>query len=127
MTTLFYDPLFLEHDTGPHPETAERLRAIHAELDAAGLYARCRRGTFTPLTAAGVAAVHDRRVADEARAVADSGGGHIDADTVVCPASYRVGLAAAGACVAAVNAALDGPSKTAFALVRPPGHHATPS
>src|SRR5437773_1839090 len=28
MTLLYTDPIFLEHDTGPHPETAERLRAI---------------------------------------------------------------------------------------------------
>lgn len=127
MTTIFHDPLFLDHDTGHHPETAERLRAILAELETTGTLARCRRGSFKPLSAHDVTAVHDTRVAEKARELAECGGGFIDVDTVVSPASYRVGLAAAGACSAAVDAVLDGPSKTAFALVRPPGHHATPS
>jgi acetoin utilization deacetylase AcuC-like enzyme len=127
MTTLFHDPVFLEHETGHHPETAERLRAILAELTAAGTLARCRRGAFAPLTPEDVAAVHDHSVVELVRALADRGGGHIDADTVVGPASYRVGLAAAGTCCTAVDAVLGGDSKTAFALVRPPGHHATPS
>src|SRR5262245_12217579 len=38
-----------------------------------------------------------------------------------------VGLAAAGACVAAVEAVLKGTDRNALCLVRPPGHHATPT
>jgi len=38
-----------------------------------------------------------------------------------------VALAAAGACVAAVDAVMHGPDRTALCLVRPPGHHATPT
>ena len=37
MTLLYDSPTFLKHDTGKHPETAERLRAIDAMLDASGL------------------------------------------------------------------------------------------
>src|SRR5262249_37251587 len=55
------------------------------------------------------------------------GGGRLDPDTVVCPASLHVALAAAGACVAAVDAVVRGNDKNALCLVRPPGHHATPS
>jgi len=45
----------------------------------------------------------------------------------VSPASFQVALAAAGACVAAVDAVVKGPDRTALCLVRPPGHHATPT
>ena len=31
MTLLYTDPLFLKHDTGRHPETADRLRAEPAQ------------------------------------------------------------------------------------------------
>ena len=37
MTLLFTDPLFLEHDTGRHVETADRLRSITARLEKVGL------------------------------------------------------------------------------------------
>ena len=48
--------------------------------------------------------------------------GFIDADTYVTRGSYDAALAAAGAAVLAVDRTLDG--EHAFALVRPPGHHA---
>src|SRR6202044_3042910 len=48
-------------------------------------------------------------------------------DTFICPASYHVALAAAGACCPGVDQAMRGADRTALCLVRPPGHHATPT
>ena len=59
--------------------------------------------------------------------MAERGGGYLDPDTVVCPASFRVALNAAGACMAAVDAVVSGVDKTALCLVRLPGHRATPT
>ncbi len=126
MTLLITDPLFFEHDTGPHVECADRLRSITARIDASGLAARCTPGTYQPLTEDEVAELHDRRVIDRARISAEEGGGWVDSDTFVSPASYRVALAAAGACASAVDAVVKGETKNALCLVRPPGHHATP-
>ena len=126
MTLLYTDPIFLEHDTGRHPENAGRLRAILARLEKAGLMQDCTAGIFQPLTEAALSAVHAPAVATRAKALAEEGGGYLDADTVVCPASFRVALSAAGACVAAADAVLQGKDKRALCLVRPPGHHATP-
>jgi acetoin utilization deacetylase AcuC-like enzyme len=64
---------------------------------------------------------------ERVRQTSEAGGGRLDPDTVVSPASYQVGLSAAGACVAAVDAVIDGADRTALAVVRPPGHHATPT
>jgi acetoin utilization deacetylase AcuC-like enzyme len=127
MTLLYSDPLFLEHDTGKHPETAERLRAVTARLEKAGLIKKCTAGTYKPLTEEVVARLHSARMIHAARTLADHGGGHLDADTVVSKKSFTVGLAAAGACAAAVDAVLKGDDRTALCLVRPPGHHATPT
>jgi len=55
---------------------------------------------------------------------AQRGGGWLDADTVVSPASYLVACYAAGGTIAAVDAVMTGKVQSAFALVRPPGHHA---
>lgn len=56
-----------------------------------------------------------------------SGGGHIDADTVVSRGSWEAALRAAGALVEAVEAVSQGRLSNAFCVVRPPGHHATPN
>jgi acetoin utilization deacetylase AcuC-like enzyme len=127
MTLLYSDPVFLEHDTGQHPETAERLRAITAMLDATGLRKRCSTGQFTPVDPVTLETVHSSRLVQRVHHTAELGGGHLDADTVVSPPSYDVALSAAGACVAAVDAVLTGAERTALCLVRPPGHHATPT
>jgi len=128
MTLLSTDPLFLKHDTGPHhPETPERLRAIAARLEKAGLTGKCTAGKWQPISEADVAKVHSPRMVAAAKQLAEHGGGHLDADTAVSPDSFAVALSAAGAAAAAVDAVLKGEEKNALCLVRPPGHHATPS
>jgi acetoin utilization deacetylase AcuC-like enzyme len=125
MTLLITDPLFLEHHTGPHVERPDRLRAITARLDATGLASRCAAGTYRPLTEPEIVRIHEQRVIDHARSLAAEGGGWADGDTFVSPASYRVALAAAGACASGVDAVIRGEAPNALCLVRPPGHHAT--
>ena len=51
----------------------------------------------------------------------------LDADTVVVPASWEAALRAAGAAVDATRKVARGEERSAYCLVRPPGHHATPS
>jgi acetoin utilization deacetylase AcuC-like enzyme len=127
MTLLYTDPLFLKHETGMHPERADRLRSITARLDKAGLTKMCTPGEYKPLTEEAIAKVHSAKQIQQVKQVAEHGGGRVDPDTVICPDSYKVALAAAGACVAAVDAVLKGTDRNALCLVRPPGHHATPT
>jgi acetoin utilization deacetylase AcuC-like enzyme len=125
MTLLYTDPLFLQHDTGHHVEIADRLRSITSRLQSAGLIEECRPGKYAPATEAMVAEVHALPQIARVKQLAGRGGGHVDGDTVVSPDSFTVALAAAGACVAAVDAVLKGEAHNALCLVRPPGHHAT--
>jgi acetoin utilization deacetylase AcuC-like enzyme len=127
MTILFSDPLFLRHETGRHVEVPARLQAIAGRLEKSGLVEKCRAGSYKPLVAGDLFAVHDPAMVHRARQVAEDGGGMLDADTVVSRESYNVALAAAGACASAVDTVLNGHNKTALCLVRPPGHHATPT
>jgi acetoin utilization deacetylase AcuC-like enzyme len=134
MTLLYTDQLFLKHDTGPHhPESSDRLRAITSRLDKAGLVKKCTAGKYQPLDEEKVAKLHSPKMVTAAKQLAEHGGGHLDADTVVSTDSFKVALAAAGACVAAVDAVLASEGcetagdKNALCLVRPPGHHATPT
>ena len=127
MTLLYTDPVFLKHETGQHPETPDRLRAVTARLNKTELVKQCTPGTYKPLAEEAVAKLHDAKMVLRAEQVCEHGGGMLDADTVVSPDSFRVALAAAGACAAAVDAVLKGPDRNALCLVRPPGHHATPT
>jgi acetoin utilization deacetylase AcuC-like enzyme len=127
MTVLYTDPVFLKHDTGRHPETADRLRSISARLNKMELVSKCAAGTYKPLSEEAVAKAHAPKQVQAIKQLAEHGGGYIDADTVVSPESFRVAQAAAGACTAAVDAVVQGPERTALCLVRPPGHHATPT
>ena len=126
MTLLYYDPRFLDHDTGNHPECAQRLRHIMAELDARGLTNRCRRPTWQPADRDRLTSLHDAEHVDSLEKLAERGGGMIDPDTVVSPPSVEVAKLAVGAVCDAVNRVLSEEASGALCLVRPPGHHALP-
>ena len=127
-TALFYSPIFLEHDTGPdHPETANRLKVIIDELSRSSLLKteKCRYVEAKPASLGDLQLVHERDYIKLVEKTCASGGGILDlGDTVVSPRSCEAATLAVGALIGAVNIVLDGKAKNAFALVRPPGHHA---
>jgi acetoin utilization deacetylase AcuC-like enzyme len=69
--------------------------------------------------------VHAREYIKEIEETARRGGGWLDPDTVMSAGSYEAALYAAGGLIQAVEAVIGGEVASAFALVRPPGHHAT--
>ncbi len=124
---LIRDDLFLRHDPGPgHPENSGRLTATLADLDAhpvAGVRAApaLRDAARSELLAVHTQA-HVRRLEECAgRRV------QLDPDTATGPDSVQVARRAAGATLAAAEAVCSGDARGAFALVRPPGHHAEPT
>jgi len=122
-----YDPLYLEHGMPGHPESPARLQAIISHLEESGVLARVT--AIEPRDAApdDIALVHSRELVARVRGAAEGSGGWLDPDTYVVPRSYEAALRAAGGLLAATDAVLDGVVGSAFCLVRPPGHHATPS
>ncbi len=126
MTLLYYDPRFLDHQTGHHPEQPQRLQHVIAHLEGNYLAASCTRPTWSPVTRERLERIHKPEQIDLVAKVAHDGGGYLDPDTVVSADSYDVALIAAGAVCDAVERVLAGEDKTALCLVRPPGHHALP-
>jgi acetoin utilization deacetylase AcuC-like enzyme len=126
MTLLYYDPRFLDHDTGNHPERPARLRQIVARLESTALMQQCARPNWEPASREPLERVHEPGHIENVEAMAARGGGHLDPDTIVSPASFDVARLAAGAACDAVDRVLTGEDKTALCLVRPPGHHALP-
>ncbi len=126
-TALFTHFACLDHVTPDgHPESPARLRAV---LDALAdpAFAGLARGECPRAEAEALAFVHPRHFI---RHVLDNvparGLKAIDGDTTLSPGSGEAALRAAGGAVAAVDAVLTGEARTAFAAVRPPGHHAEP-
>ena len=126
MTTAYcYDPLYLEHNLPGHPENRARLERVMQTLADEGLLARMTPVAPQPVDLDLLARVHRQSYIAALKDFAESGGGHIDADTYVAPRSYDAALLAAGGAVELVRAVLAGRARNGIALVRPPGHHAT--
>ena len=124
MTLLYYDPIFLEHDTGGHPECADRIREIGKFLAGDGLTDKCTHPEFSQVSSQRLSKVHPPEYAKMIEEFAAAGGGRIESDTIVSTRSYAVALRAAGAAVDAVQRVLREEDRRALCLVRPPGHHA---
>lgn len=120
-----YDPLYLQHDLSDHPENSARLRAVVEHLHELSLWERLRHIPAEKATLEDLERVHDRSYIEFVRRLAERGGGWPDSDTYVTAHSYEVALHAAGGAVAATRAVLASEVESAYALVRPPGHHAT--
>jgi acetoin utilization deacetylase AcuC-like enzyme len=123
---LLTSPAYLQHDNPDHPENASRLRAIESALDASGLRQRLLSLLPAPATHEQITAVHTEEYVDALERAMSRAPGLLDADTYVVPESYETAVLAAGGAIGAVDAVIDGEASAAFALVRPPGHHATP-
>ena len=124
-TGYVYHPVYLKHDTGQHVEVAARLEAITSYLEESGLKSELTPIEPRPASIDEIALVHQRNYIKEIEEEAASGGGWLDADTVMSADSYQAALYAAGGVIRAVEAVMGGEVANAFALVRPPGHHAT--
>jgi acetoin utilization deacetylase AcuC-like enzyme len=123
---LVYDPVYLNHNTGAHPENARRLTAIIEYLNERQISERLIKLPPRPATEDELSLIHRQRHIQRVMQKSETEGGLLDADTPVSPGSYNAALYAAGGVIRATEAVMQGEVNSAFALVRPPGHHATP-
>jgi acetoin utilization deacetylase AcuC-like enzyme len=139
---VFWHPAVLGHDTGTgvfeapdsgllavaelHPENAERVRNMHSVLTRGPLAPALRWHDGHEAAEHELGAVHDPVYVASVRDACTAGGGRFGATTLVSAGSWQPLVAAAGTCLDAARAVLDGEATVAYALVRPPGHHASP-
>jgi acetoin utilization deacetylase AcuC-like enzyme len=123
-TGLVYDPIYLEHDTGDHVENPRRLVDAMSYLKETGIKERLISLPARPASLEELEMIHAPEYVSYVKSKAENGGGWLDPDTVMSPKSYEAALYAAGGVLVAVEAVIKGKVDNAFALVRPPGHHA---
>jgi len=123
-TGYVYDPIFLKHDAGEHPENRGRLEAIVRHLEETGLADELALVKPRAATADELALVHDKRYIAAVKGLCEKGGGWLDTDTFASIRSYEAATYAAGGLLEALDKIFSGELNYAFGLVRPPGHHA---
>lgn len=135
------DERYLWHDTrsaagfmragGPvepeaHAESPATKRRFRNLLEVSGLLGELVHIAPRPATEEDLLRCHTREYLDRIKALSDDNGGDAGELTPFGPGSYEIALLAAGGVITAVDAVLDGAVDNAYALVRPPGHHAEP-
>ena len=123
---LLTDAAMDAHAAPGHPERPDRRDAAADGVRdaAAGLL---EEPPVEPIDAATLEAIHDPAYLAMLEEVERRGGGWLDADTYLVPGSLRAARLAAGATLQAALAVGMGSAEVAFAVVRPPGHHAARS
>lgn len=119
-----YDPIFLEHDLPGHPENARRLQAIMDLLRARDALASLKALSFRAATFEQLTVLHSPSYVSRVYTLSERGRGALNPDTYITAASFDAAAMAVGASLAAAEAVMKGVVQRAFALVRPPGHHA---
>ena len=122
MIALLANTEHLRHHAEGHPERPERATAILEAIAVSDLGLTSEPAP--PAPEALIHRVHDRSYVAMLDRAASSGGGYLDPDTYITPASMLAARSAAGAVVDGVQRVLDGKVQHALAVVRPPGHHA---
>jgi len=146
-TGLVFDERYLGHDTGvqttvtmrhgsftlapePHPSSLFITQRIKQFLDGSGLTDQMQPIAARAVTEDELAAYHTREYIAGLRALAEGKGpmkgawGEAEMDTPLSRGSFEAALYAAGGAINAVDAVLKGEVRNAYALLRPPGHHA---
>jgi len=116
------------HDPGAHhPERPKRLEAVmlgirNAALDEAVGWVEAPQAEIEMITK-----VHSVDLVRQLEALSEGGGGAIDADTIVSANSAPAALRAVGAGLDLIERLDRGEASVGWAVIRPPGHHATPT
>src|SRR3954447_20215227 len=140
MTTGFlWDERYAWHDTGTgsgflsagglvepeaHGESPATKRRLRNLLDVSGLLDQMTPLRARPATEAEILRLHTPGYVGRVRETSDAGGGDTGELAPFGAGGYEIALLAAGGAIEAVDAVLRGDVDNAYALVRPPGHHA---
>ncbi len=124
-TGYVFDEIFTKHNLSGHPENARRLTAIMDYLANANLLPALTPVSSRPASREELLRGHHPRHLQLVEETSRGGGGMLDPDTYTNEFSYEAALKAVGGLIDLAAAVLAGKLDNGFALVRPPGHHAT--
>ena len=125
-TAIIYHEDYLKHKQfRSHPERMERLVETLSLFRIKGIFKSAELLKPEPATDADLLRVHTKKHIDCIKELSFLGGGMLTADTAVNSNTYEIAKLAAGGVMLAGESVISEKYKNSFALVRPPGHHAT--
>src|SRR4051812_29271131 len=113
----------MAHDVPGHPERPARIRALEAEMSAAGWFGAFREQAVA-VDRAVLSRVHPEPYVAFLEELSAAGGGAIDGDTFAMPGTFGAGLRGCGGAVGLGDALLGDEASVGVSAIRPPGHHA---
>lgn len=138
-TGFLYHELYMWHDTGnaslylapgltvepdEHAESAKTKRRMRNLLEVSGIWDDLQQLRPNPASVKDILRFHTDEYVRKVKAMSEDCGGDAGELTPFGPGSYEIALLSAGGVIRAAQAVWDGEVKNAYALVRPPGHHA---
>ena len=124
-TQIAYSKEFSRHDNSSHPENAERLHVMLNEMRNTSFYDELVFFEPDLISEEALYSLHSDEMIQQVKDLSSIGDSWIDMDTYVCKSDYETARKAAAGLLQLSRNVLDGKADNGFALVRPPGHHAT--
>ena len=124
-TQIVFSDEFNKHDTQDHPENADRLYVMLDALEQAPFYKKLQFIEPEMISEELLYEVHSGEMIERIKEISQRGDSWIDLDTYVCKSDYETARLAAGGVAMLCNNVSKGDAPNAYALVRPPGHHAS--
>jgi acetoin utilization deacetylase AcuC-like enzyme len=124
-TGIVKDDKYMDHRPGAgHPESHQRLEVIYNMLEDPEMKGQFQEVPVRRATADELTLVHSPGYVSQVESTSGKDFSRLDMDTTTSSGSYEAALLAAGGLCQAISMVVSGELDNAFALVRPPGHHA---
>lgn len=124
-TGIVKDSRYLEHRAdGYHPESHQRLEALYTMLEEPGMKGSYQAIEPRMAKQEEIELIHSPSYINLVASTAARSMTMLDPDTYSCAKSYETARLAVGGTLSAVDRIMKGEVQNAFALIRPPGHHA---
>jgi len=124
-TQIVFSREFSKHNNPSHPENAARLQVMIEEINKTSFSKDLEFIEPELLPEKILYDIHSENMIEQVKEMSSQDGSWIDMDTYVCKSDFKTARLAAGGLVKLCNAVIKNNADNGFALIRPPGHHAT--